>query len=390
MDVSDWAAAFEGKNVRQIVGFCGNGKLTNGSDCSKEFCKILEEQNEAKLTEHAIYCLENSFDKSGYVLQDIVNEMGRRIGYVVENGLYSGKKNDIGFDGVWKNGNEWIVVEVKTTDAYRINLDTVMEYARKLQKTKEDDIKLSALIVVGRQDTGDLEAQIRGSKHAWSVRLVSIDALTKLMFLNSELDDENFSYKVNRILRPFEYTRVDDIVDLIFETQKETEKTITGDDDNAEDDSDDTTHSFDFTPTSEIDAKRLAIVKSFFGNLGIEFNKKSRANYSSEDGNVGICCTISKRYKNKYQPYWYALHPKWVEFMEQHEKGYFILGCMDRNEAFCIPFDVVSENIENLNTSNKDDKKYWHIKLSVDGDNVKWMITKIGKKIDLSPYALKL
>ena len=387
MDVSDWAAAFEGKNVQQIVGFCGNGNLTNGSDCSTEFCSFLEQQNEAKLSENASYCLENSFDKSGYVLQDIVNEVGRRIGYDVENGLYTGKKGAAGFDGIWKNGNEWMVVEVKTTDAYRINLDTIMEYARKLEKIIEEDIKLSALIVVGRQDTGDLEAQIRGSKHAWSVRLVSVDALMKLMFLNSELDDEDFGYKVNRILRPFEYTKVDDIVDLIFETQKETEKTITGEDETV---SDDASQSFEFTPTNELDAKRNDIVKKFFGDLGVGFKKISRANYLSEDGNVGICCTISKRYKNKYQPYWYALHPKWIEFMEQYEKGYFVLGCMDRNEAFCIPLDVVRENIENLNITKKEDKQYWHIKLATDDDKVKWILSKIGEKIDLSPYVLNL
>ena len=249
-----WQAEFEGKNVQQIVGFCGNGKLTNGSDCAKEFCSYLKQQNEAKLYDHASYCLENTFDKSGYVLQDIVNEIGRRIGYDVENGLYSGKKNEIGFDGIWKSGEEWIVVEVKTTDAYRINLDTVMGYVWKLEKTAADKVKLSALIVAGRQDTGDLEAQIRGSKHAWSVRLVSVLALTKLMFLNSELDDEDFGYKVNRILRPFEYTRVDDIVDLIFETQKETEKTITSED--GDTDGGEKTSTFEFTPTNELNAKR--------------------------------------------------------------------------------------------------------------------------------------
>ena len=62
------------------------------------------------------------------------------------------------------------------------------------------------------------------------------------MFLNSELEDEDFGYKVNRILRPFEYTRVDDIVDLIFETQKETEKTITGED--GDTDGDEKAHTF--------------------------------------------------------------------------------------------------------------------------------------------------
>lgn len=388
MKAADWTDAFEGKNVQQIVGFCGNGRLTNGSDCSMEFCSYLKQQSEAKLFEHANYCLENSFDKSGYVLQDIVNEMGRRISYDVDNGLYSGKKNDIGFDGIWKNGDEWIVVEVKTTDAYRINLDTVMGYVRKLEKTATDKVKFSALIVAGRQDTGDLEAQIRGSKHAWSVRLVSVDALTKLMFLNSELDDEDFGYKVNRILRPFEYTRVDDIIDLIFETQKETEKTITGEDSDTDDE--EKTRTFEFTPTIELDAKRSKIVEKFFSDVGMGFKKISRAHYESEDGNIGICCSMSKRYKSKYQPYWYAVHPKWIEFMEQHEKGYFVLGCMDRDEAFCLPINIVKENLDNFNVTKKEDKHYWHIKLIMDDDKIKLALSKVGKKIDLSPYVLNI
>jgi hypothetical protein len=43
---------------------------------------------------------------------------------------------------------------------------------------------------VGRQDTGDLEAQVRGSKHAWTVRIISADALANLVALkeNSESD----------------------------------------------------------------------------------------------------------------------------------------------------------------------------------------------------------
>ena len=325
MGVSDWAVASEDKNIQQIVGFCGNGKLNNESDCSKELFDFLKHQSEDKLAKHSSYCLENAFEKSGYVLQDIVNEIGRRIGYEVQNGLYSGKKGATGFDGIWKNDKEWTVVEVKTTDTYRINLDTIMAYARQLEKKTGDEIKLSALIVVGRQDTGDLEAQIRGSKHAWSVRLVSVDALIKLMFLSKELDDERFMYKVNTILRPIEYTRVDNIIDLIFETQKEAEKTITGDENSSKYDSINLTHTFEFTPTSEIDTKRQAIAKSFFGKRGVEFREVSRTNFVSEDGKIGICCAISKRYERDYQQYWYALHTKWVEFMRQHEKGYFVL-----------------------------------------------------------------
>jgi hypothetical protein len=65
-----------------------------------------------------------------------------------------------------------MAAEVKTSDTYRISLDAISDYRQKL---------LSAglvvgepfLIVVGRQDTGELEAQMRGSRHAWDIRLIS-------------------------------------------------------------------------------------------------------------------------------------------------------------------------------------------------------------------------
>jgi hypothetical protein len=49
----------------------------------------------------------------GFVLQDLVNEIGRRLSYDVRG--YQGVVNDIGFDGLWFDGKNHIVVEVKTT-----------------------------------------------------------------------------------------------------------------------------------------------------------------------------------------------------------------------------------------------------------------------------------
>jgi len=52
--------------------------------------------------------------------------------------------------------------------------------SRLVEEGKIDREKSSLLIVVGRQETGDLEAQIRGSRHAWDIRLLSADSLLKL------------------------------------------------------------------------------------------------------------------------------------------------------------------------------------------------------------------
>ena len=88
------------------------------------------------------------------------------------------------------NETDSIIVEVKTTDAYRINLDHIYGYKRKLIDQKKIAENASFLIVVGRKDTGDLEAQIRGSRYGWDFRLISVDSLMKLVQLKENLNDE--------------------------------------------------------------------------------------------------------------------------------------------------------------------------------------------------------
>jgi len=98
-------------------------------------------------------------------------------------GRYRGATNANGFDGLWTTDDgDAILVEVKTTDAYRVSLETTAGYRRKLIRGGEiAEDKSSILYIVGRDDTGDLEAQVRGSRHAWDVRLISVGALLRLL-----------------------------------------------------------------------------------------------------------------------------------------------------------------------------------------------------------------
>jgi hypothetical protein len=285
---------FSSKTVEQIVAFCGDGKLRDKSTCSEQFRQFLKLQSLDVIAGYAKYCLENKFDRSGFTLQDCVNEIGRRLGYDVTNGRYAGVQNDVGLDGLWFDGKHFIVVEVKTTDAYRINLDKIRNYIDKIEtNTVPVGSSVQILIVVGRQDTGDLEAQIRGSRHAWSTRLISVDALIKLMFINEELDQAGLQDKIRRILMPFEYTRVDNIVDLVFETQQETETKVAAEADSAEGD-EDSSKKFDFTPKAELDKKRIAIVSSFFKKHGKTHIQRSRVNFSNAENDFHVTCAVFK------------------------------------------------------------------------------------------------
>ncbi len=303
------------KTIQQIVAMCGDGRLRDGSACSVEFREYLASKVAKQLADYAQFCLENKFEKSGEVLQDCVNEMGRRLSYEVKNGRYAGVKNDIGFDGLWFDGTHHLLVEVKTTDAYRINLDTITDYGERVRSQSQIDPRsISTLIVVGRQDTGDLEAQVRGSRHAWTVRIISVDALAKLVFVNDQFKSIQMLEKIRRILLPFEYTRVDNIVELVFETQQEAEVKLSVEENADVDDVEtetttSTSRTADFTPKEIIQAKRKAIAAAFFGSKGKTYTQQTRTFFTANDGSFNIVCAISKRYLRDYQPYWYALHP---------------------------------------------------------------------------------
>ena len=158
------------------------------------------------------------------MLQDIVNQFGRRLDFQVEDGLYQGKKNAIGFDGIWRaKGEPDLVIEVKTTDAYTVDLETHARYKEKLLSEGRLSKGASTLVVVGRWDTGALEAQIRGSRYAWEMRLISVDRLIKLVQINEKSEDPSTLNQIRQLLQPFEYTKIDRIIDVIFSTAVDVE-----------------------------------------------------------------------------------------------------------------------------------------------------------------------
>lgn len=110
------------------------------------------------------------------------------------------------------------VLEIKTSDL-SIRLDTITDYRIQLIETSSLTKNASSiLIVLGRQDTGDLEAQIRGSKHAWDIRMIGLDSLFRLLDIKENLNDPRSIHQITELLKPIEYTRVDKLIDVVFNT----------------------------------------------------------------------------------------------------------------------------------------------------------------------------
>lgn len=389
--LSFWKSAREDVlrlSIEQVVSSAGDGGLRDDTTCSTELRDFLGQVPVENLFRYAHQCLDRGFNKGGFALQDVVNEFGRRLEFRVENGLYQGVRNAIGFDGIWRaEGEPDLIIEVKTTDTYAVDLDTFANYKDRLIADNRTTKNASTLIIVGREDTGAWEAQIRGSRYAWEMRLISVERLIKLVQINEKSEDPNTLKQIRQLLQPFEYTKIDRIIDVIFataldvETQQETDQEIEVGQNDA------TPHPQVRTDIDLLNAKRQQAVEAFGQLKGQEMLKRSKTLFSNPDRTLRVCCAVSKRYVGDYQPYWYAYHPTWDSFLAEASDAFFILACMDRNEAYAVPYSWMRDNKPNLNKTDNGERSYWHIALTtLDNHSLAINTSKIGTKTPLEPF----
>ena len=257
----------------------------------------------------------------------------------------------------------------------------------------------SILLVVGRQDTGDLEAQIRGSKHAWDIRIISSDALIKLVKIKENADEEETLAKVRSLLSPIEYTRVDNIIDVTFTATRDVEDALELNSPYPDSLSNvpDSQGSTKYSPVATIDLVRKRVIESLAQNQRISLIAHKRAQFWTPDHTIRVACAISKRY-DKHHNYWYAYHSTWKEFLEAGEAGYFALGCVDKEVAFVLPRSVISDQLPHLGMTDRPDRSYWHIhlvedasgamSLALQGGPGQTLTGRIRSRVDLSSSCL--
>lgn len=382
----------EYKSINQIVSIAGDGKLRDDSLTSIEIRKYLRIIPSSLLKNYISHCLDESFDNSGLILQDIINEVGNRLDFNVENGRYRGIKGKNGFDGLWTTiDNKKIIVEVKTTDAYRIDLNTLAGYKKSLlveSTLAENDVAI--LIIVGRKDTGDLESQVRGSRFAWDIRIISIDSLVKLLDIKEKVDDPRTLQRIHEILFPKEYTKIDGIVDLIFSTTEEVIEIKTLEEESELIDEEEGGTIKDskkkFTPVSF----RNACIERYKKIIKINLVKKSYALFETENKNTGVICLTSKEYNKKGRiGYWFAFHPHQKDYLEIYKDKDILFALGSENIMIKVPYEILNKNIENCNrTTLEDGRFYWHIHIHLIKDKYIWMLKKDIESIDLTPYIL--
>lgn len=383
-----------GYRVEQIVALAGEGRLRDGSECSTELRAFFRKIDLNRLDAFIHETLSEKFTDSGFVLQDLVNELGRRLSFDVQNGRYHGVANQPGHDGYWESSEARFIVEIKTTDAYRINLSTIASYAMKLklQEPKENPKPLGLLIVVGRQDTGDLEAQIRGSKYAWDVRLISAESLIDLVRLHGVAMDAETEKALRHSLMPVEYTRVDHLVALLSKVAYDVDRS-----NQVQDTVNDIPSGLNFkhnlTAQSNFEARpievvRNKIIESLAKGYGGKYERLSRSLIIFESGHKTIV-SVSKRYIRNDQHYWYALQDSWLKILNGNDAT-LCLGMTDLNYYLLIPSKVAQNLPSLLNKTEKENSTYWHIGLLEDKGLARMSLPRSSEFLDMTEYKVSL
>lgn len=377
----------EQKKLHQLVALAGNGRLLDESLASQEFREFLTLVDPELLVKYATECLEDRFDESGLALQDVINEVGCRLGYEVKAGRYRGTKGEIGNDGLWSSPEgHRLVVEVKTTDAYRIELDQIARYRKDLLiRENLADATTSILIVVGREDTGGLECQVRGSQHAWVVRLISVPALLRLMRIKFRLENPRVHQQIRSALVPAEYTKVDGIIDLLFSAAK----------DAGEEEEDSVPPTIQTAPAA---AKAKSAPVSFHdacaarigAHLGVPLQKRSRAMFGSPEQGLLVTCSVSREHRlGKRTSYWFAFHPHQREALAKAELAYAGFGCGSEDLLFLFPFKEFEAWLTGMFTTTVEDRTYSHVEI-VQHDSKYLLHRRQGfEKIDVTKFLLR-
>ena len=356
----------EGKTLEQLLTFAGDGILRNSNSTSIELREFLNEVPLIKLESYINECLSSSFINAPFALQDMVNELGLRLGYRVEHGLYRGNRNQIGFDGFWQSIDNDIIIEVKTTDAYVIKLDTIANYRNSLIDEHRTGLnRSSVLIVVGRNDTGELEAQIRGSRHAWDMRLISVESLIKLIRIKEELlDNENTFRSISRVLQPMEFTRLDYLVDTLFITGKEVQ-----DAESAESNLLINTESLQNNINNENNRStpvnfHIECVRKINEYLSVDLTRKTKTFYRDVERNIGLTCAISRNYSTDENAlYWFAFKRHQKESLAEVENAYISFGCGDETTIFLFNYSDFIEYLGKMPITESGNNMYWHVKI---------------------------
>ena len=223
-------------------------------------------------------------------------------------------------------------------------------------------------------------------------RLISVEALLKLLSVKEMADQESTIGQIRALLQPLQTTKLDGIIDIVFSTALDVEDGVKSQSVEAEEAEGEGPKGKQVrTPSEQLEAKRESAAESLGKARKLQFVKQRRTLYQNGEGDVRLCVVVSKRYGKTYQPYWYGYHTHWNEFLREGKTAFLVLACMDRTTAYAIPYATLAPLLTKLNKSEASRRSYWHLPLTqLESGELALNVSLVGKKVSLKPFEYPL
>jgi len=211
--------------IKDVLNLLGR-ELKDDGEQAKRFREFIEQEKweTEQIKKWLGECIVNSsgpHDPHNRAFQDLVISMGKRFGFGICYGRYTGKSGEENYDGIWeREGRDTIVLEVKTSTWPIGSISQLGDYLEELAK-KKDTKNVFGLYVIGKGDAQPLIEQILGSKYKDSMRLILYEDLIEILNLKEELEpvigEEDAIEKIQNLLLPIESINIGNMVRLILE-----------------------------------------------------------------------------------------------------------------------------------------------------------------------------
>ncbi len=196
------------------------------------------------------------------------------------------------------------------------------------------------------------------------------------------MEDPTIAHRIRDILIPREFTRLDGIIDLVFSTT-----TDVLDEEAASEEAE-----IDLDQQGETKPKftpvkfHEACVARIEGYLARSLLRRSRAIFSSPNGETALVCAVSKEHEGN--DYWFAFHPHQQDALEQAKEPYVAFGCGSPDTLLLIPFLDFREWLDGMNITRRGDRMYWHVSIYTEQGRLILHRRRGEERIDLTKYFL--
>ncbi len=98
-------------------------------------------------------------------------------------------------------------------------------------------------------------------------------------------------------------------------------------------------------------------------HLGMHLSKLSQTRYESGDEKVRLICAVSAEHNETggIPYYWFALHKRQLEFLQQAIAPWICLGCGSEGATLLLPLSEVGDHLQLMSVTKTEDRHYWHI-----------------------------